>query len=309
MRKDIVKVVREEARHGSNDKFANYRHKKAFTEDDSATRESMKVRYSAGWSNKSQRFDFTPIINFIKTQINKSWNNTYSEICERFPANHHMRKALDDYLRGHIEKVYYDEVGKPYTLYRWYGHARKYLADGHVEYYVDTNGILRRNKYYQTLSIILRHRIETERDKRFDTLKIIDKNNVLRKIGDVWYHFKLRHLSQGTPTEMSYWDAIRESNCNFNLPFERIRYLDKLPPLEQQQVIITATIAPTEYDEFIQGAIYLDNAKRPQCKWAFPKLGANRNSEIRIDWWDLYKGVHYDKKTASHQMLKKHKII
>jgi hypothetical protein len=310
MRKDIVKIVREEARHGSGDKFANYRHKKSFTEDDSATRESMRVRYSAGWSHKSQHYSFTAVLNFIKTQVNKPWNNIYSEICESFPAKHYMRKKLDDYLQWEIEQVHYDEMGKPYTLYRWYGNERKYLADGHVEFYIDDKGILRKNKHYQSLNAMIRIRNEREKDKRLDTLKIIDKHNVLRKIGDEWYHFKIVPLSEGKPVQISYWEAKNMiGGCVYNLPFERIRYLDKLHFTEQKQVTITAIVNPAVYDEFIKASIYLDGAKRPQRKWSLPKFGTSRKDEININWWDLYQGVHQDKKAASHQLLKKHKII
>ena len=307
MRKDITKVVMEEPKHGSRDKFANYRHRKSFNIEDGPMRESMKARFNPFWGNKMQTYDFSPVIKFVKTQVNKPWDHIYSTICGRFPNKHFMRQNLDYYLNREFKRTKMNSDGELYIEIPYSCRLQHLISEGDAEYYIDLNGILRRNPNYQSFFKMIRLRNQTKLDKRFDTLRIIDENRVLRKIGDVWYHFELVDFGKPIQIRLSYREYKNRDDCSTYLAYERVKYFDSLKPIEQSQIYIDCLLHPNTMDEYVKHRLFFDTTTMSIRRKANRTV---RNTfEVPLDWVDLYKKVHINKKTANKKLLKKMKII
>lgn len=207
MRDDLTKVLCEQPRPRSWDKYRNYRnldkferqYDDAFDDDDgepfagvgSGYRESMKYRF--GYNAKSFGEHLSPLYGLIRKNVGRKWDKVYSELKKNFDA----RSAAGNHIFQHL----YDQLANPSETFIgddgkvWIGPRRYFgaqaLRDSYYEFYVDPrDGILKRNLKRKTYRQVYRQRqLEAER-KAAKTKRVVDKTTELHFINGVWFEVK-----------------------------------------------------------------------------------------------------------------------
>lgn len=217
MRDDLNKVLCERERRGSSDHFKNYRKLKKFSGsigeegENLRAREGMKLRY--GYHTKDLNENLNPLWGAVRKAAGKPWDKFYSELCKNFDKrsviNQHILQHLEQFVE--IKNVIVED-GELY-IRRAYGGKTPIKGSG-VEYYVDPrDGILKKNKSMKTYKQ-RNAEVVAEREKQLHAVfRQLDKDNVLRFIDGVWYHFEMKAIPKGE-FEIQKPYGFTEANVN-----------------------------------------------------------------------------------------------
>src|SRR4051794_11647731 len=100
MRADMAKVIVERPRYGSRDAgmAKGYKRKlQRISTDELPIREGMKKR--SGGGTKSLNEHLGPLRRYLDSQVGRSWNKVFAEICAHINRN----SAVQDHVRDHID--------------------------------------------------------------------------------------------------------------------------------------------------------------------------------------------------------------
>ena len=196
MRKDFVKVFSEHERSGSKNKYGHFRAKVNSEFEDFGGKVGMKrshgmarVNYS---NDKTPTFNQRLIKNFLQSRTGKQWDEVYSEICSHIKGKSFTVNFVHAYyFTDFVDKTAIIHDGEIYFK-KWngYEHISEFksapffvhpqtgvLEQNPVEY----NGVKSYNKQYNLTRAEKRDQYLAENYRR------VDKDNELRKIGDIWY--------------------------------------------------------------------------------------------------------------------------
>lgn len=224
MRKDMRQIVSEPSRGGSR-YYSNlpneYRGAKRFkpvyvevTDEDSIYDQyevvdefcervlPMRAR-AIGWDGKSSQIKVGIIKRWLFKQINRPWDDVYSEVCKVFHQNKKSTRKksydLTSWLDNLVDtRTYLDEDGTIRVLSNWGESCRPLAAStASVTLYVDHAGILRKAEP------TVRSYRSARRDERKATAeaqkanrKIISRTVQYHRVDGVWNKIKLDELPE-----------------------------------------------------------------------------------------------------------------
>ncbi|MGH8289204.1 MAG: hypothetical protein ACREV7_09275 [Steroidobacteraceae bacterium] len=183
MRSDLNKVICEHERRGSRDSYRRVRHKKAFLlTEDSPARESMTARY--GYNTKDFGEHLNPLYGQVRKAVGRRWAAFYGELSRNFDMRSRINEHILQHLFDRFEKDCYVREGEIYvgpTRFRYGGWRLR--DQTRIEFYVDPrDGIIKRNPWFGCVQLV---------KPRPATEVWIDRDRVLRKIGDLWFVFTM----------------------------------------------------------------------------------------------------------------------
>jgi len=301
MRADLNKQLCERERVGHDRSYKDVRRSKKFNviDEDGANpdRESMKHRHVRASDTKSFNENLNPLWGAVRAAVGRPWDKFYSELCQNFDKrsviNQHILQHLDDRVARNLFLK-----GDELWLHASYGGPIPFKTDGdRYEYFVDPrDGILKLNKGYRSYKQRDRERAAKAEKEREQVYREIDKNNVLHKINDVWFHFTLEDVPEG-----HYVLEKPESPEKFEVGYGTRKKLvswDKLAPHEKTRLGHRRFVGETVRDVFTGETLYREGR------------------HVRImsyGTYDRYGSVspryHATKKTASHKVLKQAGVI
>ena len=113
------------------------------------TKESMNYKVSNGWLRegygKLNHISNKIILSFIKKNINRNWDDVYSELCETLSGNGYVQYVIKDNLKYMFGDVAEFIDGKPYEIDMWCQNglqAMKSFSERDLTFYVDKQGLL-----------------------------------------------------------------------------------------------------------------------------------------------------------------------
>lgn len=307
MRSDLNKVLCEHERSNSKDHYKNYRNLKKFNRlgeegENVPSREGMKQRY--GWEKKHFGENLNALYGAVRKAVGRKWNDFYSELCKNFDKrsviNQHILLHLFQYIE--VNTVYVDEDGD-LAVQKCYAGKPEKLKNGWTEYYVDPrDGIIKRNKYYKTISQISREHAKKKKLDEEKVLRQLDDRNVLRLIDGVWYHFTLEEVPEG---KIIYEKPAFKNEFNRNPAWSRDEPVmvqwHELDQKSKERHGTPRAVGNTVRDLFTNQTLI---RTKQGVKVLFGDSSAARWSNHKMN--HLY---HATKKTASHKQLKKAGII
>jgi len=156
MRPDMVKVIVERERRGSDRNYHLSRNRKKFKDKDieeAITYESMNKRHTYFYGEaKELNENLNPLRNFLYRQVGRPWDKVYSELNQfvnvKNAVQAHIRQHLNQYVELHAVK---DDNGN-YRVVGRYG-SNRVLNDG--ELFVNEAGILCKAKR-KTVKLVLK---------------------------------------------------------------------------------------------------------------------------------------------------------
>ena len=205
MREDFSKLLVERERIHSRDHYHNYRNvrgPKGLDDDEVGGRESMRKRYNYGYDRKSFNENLNPLYGWLRSCVGKNWDRCYSELRRKFDARSVVNAHILQHLWSSIEtNTFVDEHGRSMARpSRYGGRGAVPVSECSSDYYVcPKSGMVRvtNKKSYRTI------RRQREKEQELEKLKVerwLDKDNVLRLIDGVWYHFEVRDVPEVTVT-------------------------------------------------------------------------------------------------------------
>jgi len=295
MRADLNKLLCERERVGHTRSYKDVRHNKKFKSDPDGelpSRESMKHRHARGASDtKSFNENLNPLWGQVRKAVGRPWNKFYGELCQNFDKRSVINQHILQHLMQSVETQAYYKDGELYTRNNYSGDIRL-KDDTSTEYYVDPkDGILKKNKNYKRYSQINReHRKRREAEEEAVT-RWLDDDNVLRKVGDVWFHFTLKDIPKGEVVFVK-----PEGKDLFDTGYGRrphqMRSWDQLTDYEQRRHGVRTFKGQSVTDVFTGESLMFDR-----------RMGRVYTS-AQNQWYSGKKRYHATKRTASHKQLK-----
>lgn len=194
MRDDFAKQLVERERIHSWDKYHNYRNvkgPKGLNDDEVGGREAMRKRFNYGYDRKSFNENLNPLYGWLRSCIGKKWDKCYSELRKKFDARSVINQHILQHLWQSIEvNTFVDEHGRSMARSDYRGTVP--VAECLKDYYVcPKSGCVRvtNKKSYRQL---MRQRAKADQQEKAKVERCLDKDNVLKLIDGVWYHFELR---------------------------------------------------------------------------------------------------------------------
>ena len=158
MRDDMFKVIVERPRRGVGHYRRGvghyrtlpneYRAAKRFkldadlqVNDDFTSTSTLPMRSKKlGYGGKELNENLRPLYRFIDKQVDRLWNDVYSEICEHLDCNSTVKQHVRDHIQDHVSiKTFIGENGEAFSSKRgWVSNIRP------GELFVDADGYLRR---------------------------------------------------------------------------------------------------------------------------------------------------------------------
>jgi hypothetical protein len=304
MRDDFAKTLVERPRALSRDHYHNYRHNKdhaRYLDEDGGGRVSMRKPY--GWNGKSFNEHLNPMKGWLHSCLGKNWDKCYSELRTKFDTRSTINNHIMDHLWQYIEvntKVVDGVVMGQNS--RWFGGGYVPVNDIFCDYYVcPKNGTVKKTnrKPYKTIRREDAARRELEKAK---VTRVIDADNVLHCIDDVWYHFTIEDAPHAIVT---YVNPYTKDHVFF------VGFSTLLGQQNERLYKTWAELNGTERERFGQphypgaGAIDLftghtifNSPMRPF------RYGSSRIKRVQETL-----RYHATKQTASHKLLKKAGIV
>lgn len=197
MKSNLNKLLCERPRHQSSDNFSFYRHKKGFEvfdDENTHTRESMKVRF--GFDTKNFSEHFAPLWGIIRKNTGRKWDDVYSEICQNFDKRSVINQHILIHLFQFVATKTYEEDGEIYAIGDYRTIAN--IKDSLYEYYVNPQtGILLKNKWYKGYKKVVRDREKQRMQEELKTRRVIEEGKLeLRKREDdgVWFFCEIAEI-------------------------------------------------------------------------------------------------------------------
>ena len=283
MRADLNKQLCERERRGSRMSYKAVRRSKKHTtmgvEGESLpASEGMTARY--GYNTKDFSENLNPLYSQLRKAVGRPWAKFYSELCQNFDKrsviNQHILQHLYDRLEIHV----HIRDGELWCAPR-YGLNRPLKNQYNIEYYVDPrDGIIKKNRAYRTGRALDQERKVRLAKEELEKTRWIDEDNVLRKIGDVWFHFTMQDT-----TPASYTYTKPHDKDIFLVGWRHVeRTWDELTPKFRERFGVKRLVGKSHMDLFT--GEHVSRAQQP------PVLR-----------------YHATKKTASHKVLKSAGII
>lgn len=255
MRQDLTKQLCERERSSShrgyyecrNTKFNDqYKEREPLGADDmiavsasSVYRESMKKRY--GWDTKEFGEHLAPLYGLIRKYVGRRWDTFYSDLAKAFDrrsvTGQHIYQHLYDRLAD-PEKTFIDEDGEV-SVY-WYGMEPCKLRDSYSEYYVDPrDGIIKRNKHYQTARQRSASYSAAARREKALVMRAINDSEEYHKVDGIWYHFTFKSQEPRREVKWYHFERCNQSFMRERIYYEPRRCLLKGRPVEEKRFAVT----------------------------------------------------------------------
>ena len=305
MRSDLNKQLCERERVGHKKSYKEYRKLKKFNvvgeEGESlSSREGMKFRY--GWDKKSFNENLNPLWGAVRKAVGKPWDKFYSELCQNFDKRSVINQHILLHLEWHVERkdIVVGEDGELYVK-NAYG-PNKPLKGSTVEYFVDPrDGILKLNKARMTYK--QRNALDAEKRKAEEekVFRQIDKENVLRFVDGVWYHFTMKPVPVGRLVFVKPYgvDSFKPCSWRPNL----VKTWDELTPTEKEKYG-QKRIEGGVKDVFTGNTVVFTGTVTRVASEPFRKANSTATKV-----WNGQQYYHAEKKTASHKILKKAGLV
>ncbi len=196
MRSDLNKVICEHERRGSRDSYRRVRRKKAFLlTEDSPARESMTARY--GYNTKDFGEHLNPLYGQVRKAVGRRWDAFYGELCRTFDRRSRINEHILQHLFDRFEKDCYLRDSEIYvgpTRFRYGGWRLR--DQTRIEFYVDpSDGIIKPNPWFGYVEPV---------EPGPATEVRIDRDHVVRKIGDLWFVFTMAEVPPARWVEDSH---------------------------------------------------------------------------------------------------------
>lgn len=217
MRKDMNKLLCEQERRRSWDKYHNYRNVNRddvveISDDDlelaavgttNARRESMKARYDYGYNRRDFSENLNPLYGFVRKNAGRRWDDVYSELCQAFD----MRSVINQHILIHLFQYVEKETrigddGNVCYLHIGYSSDSEWepIYKSYSEYYVHpiTNILTQNDRKTRR-----QEWKETKERKKAEELKVkrvINNTLELHKINNCWFEVKFETID-GTQEE------------------------------------------------------------------------------------------------------------
>ena len=310
MREDLNKQLCEHERYGSKNRYKQYRGKKTFspkqgTEGENVPmRESMKYRY--GYNQKEFSENLNPLYGSVRKAVGQKWDSFYSELCKTFDKRSVINQHIIQHLFQFIEtkNVYVGNDGQLYVARNYYNGGAELLSESSVEYYVDPrDGIIKKNEHRKTYRAIQRERKAKNEAEAAALFREIDKDNVLRFIDGVWYHFEMKDIPLGSMTYVAplHTKVFQTGYAALGRGIIEKTW-DELNSDERARFGRMKLVGKIVMDAFTREAITWDGKKTHGHSWATGSLaGATKYFNIGR--------YHATKQTASRKLLKKAGIV
>lgn len=174
MRRDLNKLLCERERAGGGMSFRDLRHMKEFNNtrgeelEGLGAREGMRKRYRVRGDWKTFSENLNPLYGFVRKNIGKKWDKTFSELCEVFDMKSVINQHILQHLFDMVETKTFMEDGV--VMYREGYYSQRAAApvkseDGPQYYVHPETGILLKNsqyKSYKTQQRVIRAKQEEE---------------------------------------------------------------------------------------------------------------------------------------------------
>jgi len=193
MRSDLNKVICEKERRRSSDSYRLVRHKKGvkFDPDEESQPIRQGMRHPYGWDTKDFGEHLSPLYGQIRKAVGRRFDDFYGELCRNFDMSTVQNRHILQHLYDRFEKDCYIRNGEIYvgpTRFRCGGWRLR--DQRNTEWYVDPrDGIIRKNPWFRY--------VEPEKRRPRDTLWI-DRDRVMRKVGDIWFIFTMAEVPSGS---------------------------------------------------------------------------------------------------------------
>lgn len=208
MRSDFPKLLTERPRVHPGYSFGDKRHLREHRGSEAAEvgrREPMRARYGKRHDIADDRKKFNenlnPLIRWLQSCLGQRWDKCYGELRRAFDIrstlNDHILQHLYDYVETH---AFLDDDGRAAVLRTYLGEGIVPIRCARADYYVcPKDGTLKQcrppAKVHKACQSYYARQPATEA-----TLVEIDKDNLLRKIDGVWYHFTMKDVPAVTVT-------------------------------------------------------------------------------------------------------------
>ncbi len=267
MRPDLNKLLCERERFGSEKSFRTKRRIKKFAQktdeeySNLRSHESMTLRYGGGSKQFSENLN--PLEGQVRKNVGRPWNKFYSELSRNFDKrsviNQHILQHLYDYI---AKDVVAGDDGS-LQIVEGYGDAYIPLVGSSFEYYVDPrDGLIKKNK--MTNKVIRKIKNE-KKPKEPETVIWMNKDNVLRLLDGIWYHFTVKDIPI---SEAPYYEEPPENNLYPNRlylnRFGKLSLWDKLNDNEKAKYGVCRQNHIIVYDVFEHKNVYRDEIPKPR---------------------------------------------
>ncbi|TFH09135.1 MAG: hypothetical protein E4H14_05065 [Candidatus Thorarchaeota archaeon] len=211
MRNDMNKLLCEQERRRSWDKYHNYRNVRRVKEDvindddlelatvgtANAPREAMKARYDYGYNRRDFSENLNPLYGFVRKNAGRPWDDVYSELCQTFDKRSVINQHILIHLFQYVEKeTRLDENGivcflrTDYSYNEWVP-----IYESFSDYYVHpTTNILTKNdrkSHRQEWKEVARRKKEAE----LKVKRVINSALELHKINNCWFEVKFEDIN------------------------------------------------------------------------------------------------------------------
>jgi len=298
MRADLNKLLCEHERHGHSRSYKDVRHNKKFDTPDAdgelPSRESMVHRHARAQDTKSFSDNLNPLWGLIRKAVGRRWDTFYSELSKAYDRRSTVNNHIFEHLVQGIELDAFIRDGQVWIKNTYAGDLPLRQSSS-TEFYVDPrDGIIKKNKFYKRYSQQRREQKAREVREEAKVTCWIDDDNVLRKIGDVWFHFTLEDVPQG---EVIYTkpDCKELFDTGFGQRPNQMRPWDMLTDYQQRRHGVRSFKGQTVVDVFSGHSLMFDRR-------------TNRVVSSRDNWHNP-KRYHATKRTASHKQLKQAGVI
>lgn len=196
MRKDMARLI---VKGHSVPKDRSNRTKQRLDFEDAPERERMREHH--GW-REGPRDNLSPLYNYLESNVGRSWDKVFSEIC----AVSDLRSFAGKHLREHIDGYVISEIELAVRLGRRYGFYGK-------QFYYDSNRILRQHT----------DRWPGYRQPINEDECVIDGRPYIR-INNCWFEAKYVEITECR----SEWDWIKQERVNRYYPKRVTRHVRQL---------------------------------------------------------------------------------
>lgn len=292
MRADLNKQLCERERFGHDRRYKNVRRNKKLDSLD-VSFESMKRRHTVVGDTKTFNENLNPLWGAVRKAVGKPWNKFYSELCKNFDKRSVINQHILQHLNDRVEQNVYIREDGELMVSRDYGKHLPLRECSYIEYYVDPrDGILKVNKHRKTYKQRRREDAKEAARKEAESFRKLDKDNVLRKIDGIWYHFTLKDVPRGRYVyEKPYGqDEFKDGN--------RVVSWDRLQSYQKERYGIRRFEGESAFDIFTGDHIFFDGKR--------VRIMSHGSSSFRNSLDGRY---HATKKTASHKVLKKAGLV
>lgn len=222
MRDDFNRVLTEDPRRGSRNKFSQYRRDKgnaSFDDEFSGGKESMmKRRRIANGERKTFGDLLGPLEGWVRKQVGRKWNDVYSELCTLFDKRSVIKNHVHEHVFNNFVETNTAMIDGKACVMTYHGWAE-----------IATVGWMRRRFYVHPATGVLssadsqnepgnRERKEREKAEKIHAVfRVHDKNTHLFFVDGLWWAYTLDDVPPPRleyrcpwwrPTDLARWELM-----------------------------------------------------------------------------------------------------